>query len=115
MPCVPHPMYAIVILSFGATRPRPPSTWLGTMVNAATPAAAPAAVVRNSRRLMSSLGAMVTLSLGIGLGTGRSGSTSRAGYATPILPRPQQRSDTAVKHRGQTRGQTLGQTLGSDT
>src|SRR5215218_3214228 len=48
-------MYASVILSLGATWPRPPSTCLGTMLNAATPAAVEA---RNSRRLMSSLGAM---------------------------------------------------------
>src|SRR5215204_2970264 len=53
-------MYAMVILSLGATWPRPPSTCLGTMVNAATPAAAEA---RNSRRSMSSLGAMVIFSL----------------------------------------------------
>src|SRR5215207_7644351 len=54
-------MYAIVILSLGATWPGPPSTCLGTMVNAAAPAAAEA---RNLRRLMSSLGAMVIFSLG---------------------------------------------------
>src|SRR5215213_498613 len=48
-------MYASVILSLGATWPRPPSACLGTMLNAATPAAVEA---RNSRRLMSSLGAM---------------------------------------------------------
>jgi hypothetical protein len=49
-PCVPQPINATVIFSLGATVPGPPSTCLGTIVNAAADAAEYA---RNLRRLIS--------------------------------------------------------------
>src|SRR5204862_6360526 len=89
MPCVPQPMYAIVILSLGATWPRPPSTCLGTMVNAATPAAVEA---RNSRRLMSSLAAIVILSGNRSRDCVAYRFDFRAGYGTARLHGSQRRT-----------------------
>src|SRR5512134_2054885 len=49
-PWPPAPMMATFTLSLGATKPGPPRTWRGRIVVAAT---ADAAVVMNSRRLVS--------------------------------------------------------------
>src|SRR5438552_3447179 len=50
LPCPPAPIMAIFTFSLGATNFEPPSTWRGTIVNAATVVAV---APRNRRRVIS--------------------------------------------------------------
>src|SRR5262245_11643529 len=76
-PCPPAPISATFTLSLGGTKPRPPRTCRGTIVNTPT-AAAPA--LRNSRREDRSAWVMGGFPLRMGRGCGGPRRPGRGGW-----------------------------------